>query len=186
MKQVCFIHTETNGLHHNNDFVTKKHLFEYARLVVLNYEIGYRKPNGEYVCNKTVRQIVKPRSMYIPEECSKIHGITNEIANEKGKEICNILEEFIKDISTVSVIVSHNIDFHLRTIQGELVRYNYNIDFSKYILIDTIGFYHKMEHPKLKVLANTYGIKDNPSTLFLIRDVFLKLYNEYEKEVLVN
>ena len=40
MKRICFLYTETNGLHKSNDDVEKKNLYYYARLVTLNYEIG--------------------------------------------------------------------------------------------------------------------------------------------------
>ena len=39
---VCFIYTQTNGLHNSNEFVTKKNMFEFARPVSLNYVIGYK------------------------------------------------------------------------------------------------------------------------------------------------
>jgi hypothetical protein len=38
---LCFLYTETNNLHEINENVTKKNLFGFARLVCLNYEIGY-------------------------------------------------------------------------------------------------------------------------------------------------
>ena len=46
---VCFIYTQTNGLHGSNEFVTKKNMFEFARPVSLNYVIGYKQ--GSRRCN---------------------------------------------------------------------------------------------------------------------------------------
>ena len=44
-KRLCFVYTETNGLHHSTGDVNKKKLYSYARLVTLNYEIGTFKNN---------------------------------------------------------------------------------------------------------------------------------------------
>jgi hypothetical protein len=40
-KKICFMYTDTNGLHELNEDVSKKNLFGFARLVSLNYEIEY-------------------------------------------------------------------------------------------------------------------------------------------------
>ena len=85
-KCICFVYTETTGLHKDmKEDVSKKKLFLYARLVVLNYEIGYIE-NGEYVQEKQVRSIVKPRSMVITEDSVQFHGITNDHALKEGIE----------------------------------------------------------------------------------------------------
>jgi len=133
-KKICFIYTDTNGLHTTNEDVIKKNLYSFARLVVLNYDIGYKEGN-KYISTKKIRTIIKPRCMYISEESINIHGITMEIANNEGTEIEQVLESFITDISDVSVIVSHNINFHLKTIMAELVRYNKPFNFSNYSII---------------------------------------------------
>ncbi len=179
--KVCFMYTDTNGLHELNEDVSKKNLFGFARLVSLNYEIGYVN-DGKYVSEIEKNIIIKPRCMYISEESIKIHGITNEIAKEKGEDIELTLNQFLKDINDVSIIVSHNALFHLRTIQGELIRYNIQFNFKKYIIIDTISFFHKLSFPKLKDLYEKLLNKKpkNKSQLELIRKCFFNLYNQYE------
>ena len=92
----------------------------------------------------------KSNSKEFIEKSIKIHGITNEIAQEKGEDIEQTLNNFLKDLSDVNIIVSHNAVFHLRTIQGELIRYNIQFNFKKYIIIDTISFQHNLSFPKLK------------------------------------
>ena len=62
-KKLCFIHTETNNLHQTTDDVSKKNLFNFARLIKLNYEIGIMK-NNEFISEKCVETIIninKPR-----------------------------------------------------------------------------------------------------------------------------
>ena len=50
-RKICVIYTETNGLHSTNENVIKKNLYAFARLVVLNYEIGYKEGN-KYISTK--------------------------------------------------------------------------------------------------------------------------------------
>jgi DNA polymerase III epsilon subunit-like protein len=185
-KKICFIYTETTGLHQVNENVSKKKIFGYARMVVLNYEIGYVK-DKEFIQEKSERQIVKPRCMFIPQETVKFHGITQEIANKKGEDPELIINQFKNELKTVDIIVSHNVDFHIRTILAEAVRYNINIDFSKFIIIDTISFFHSFGFIKLRNLAANLGIKEIPETnefnIELIKNVFFKLYNKFKKSI---
>ena len=190
--RICFLYTETNGLHQIDHDVDKKKLFLYARLVTLNYKI-ININNNEIELIK--RFIVKPRCMTISNDSMKYHKITNEYANKVGIEIDIILKEFKKDIENVNIIVSHNLNFHLRTLIAEYVKYNIIIDFSNYIMIDTISFFHKYGLIKLNILAQYLKIDFNymqdiskkgklaKYNLELIILVFFKLYNKYKKSL---
>jgi DNA polymerase III epsilon subunit-like protein len=186
-KKICFVYTETTGLHQLNENVSKKNLFGFARMVTLNYEIGFVK-NKEYIQEKKVNQIVKPRCMFIPQETIEYHGITQEFANLNGEDPELIINEFINDLKTVNIIVSHNIDFHLRTIIAEAVRYNININLTNLVIIDTISFYHKFGFIKLKDLAQKMSLKNiptnNKNNVELIRDIFFKLYSKFKKSII--
>lgn len=183
-KRICFLYTETTGLHQVNKNVSKKELFGYARMVTLNYEIGYVK-DKEFIQEKMLKQIVKPRCMVIPQETVEYHGITQQIANKKGLDPELVINQFKDELKTVDIIVSHNVDFHLRTILAEAVRYNIILDFNKFVIIDTINFFHSFGFIKLKELASKLGIKQiletNESNVELIRDVFFKLYSKFKK-----
>lgn len=180
-KQICYIYTEINGLHQTEDIVSKKNLYCFARMVCLNYEIGYFK-NNEFIQEKKVRHIVKPRCMLITDETIKFYGITQEKANETGVDIEIILKQFKEDIKKVDIIVSHNIDFHLRTILAEAVKYNFLIEFKNYIIIDTINFYHNYGYIKLKELANKLKVEEN-NNLDMIKNSFIKLYLKFQKSL---
>ena len=158
-KNICFLYTETNGLHELNEDVIKKNLYGFARLVSLNYEIGYLE-NNKFISSIKKRIIIKPRCMFITDESIKIHGITNEFAEENGNDIEETLSNFMTDLKNVSIIVSHNIIFHIRTVQAECIRYNLPNDFSKFIIIDTISFFHTYSFPKLKDLYENICIID--------------------------
>jgi len=184
-RKLCIVYTETNGLHSTNEDVTKKTLPFFARLVVLNYEIGYRE-NNKFVSTKKVRSIIKPRCMNISKESIKIHGITMDQANLEGNEIETVIDIFTKDLSDVSIIISHNVEFHLKTIMGEFVRYNKPFTFTNFIIIDINSFYHTMTFPKLNILYDiiiTKKTKKEITNLDKIRLVFLKLYEDYEKSI---
>jgi DNA polymerase III epsilon subunit-like protein len=187
-KRLCFIYTETNGLHNtdSNCDVNKKKLFCYARLVSLNYEIGVFK-NNEFVLEKKIRQIVKPRCMVIPPETVEYHGITQEYACANGVDPEQVIATFKADIKNVDIIISHSVDFHFKTILAEALKYNIAIDFNNYVVIDTISFYHSYGLIKLKELAMKLHIKDikesNDSNAELIKNVFFKLYVKYEKSL---
>jgi DNA polymerase-3 subunit alpha len=182
-KKICIIYTETNGLHKTNENVSKKNLYAFARLVVINYIIGYRNQNKEFVTELNIRKIIKPRCMNITN--IDFHGITNEIAFNDGYEIEDVLNEFNDNIKDINIIISHNIDFHLKTLLSEYVRYNIKINITNKILIDTISFYHKMEFPKLPILYSTLFPKNKKkkNNLTQIKDCFLELYNQYEQSI---
>ncbi len=182
-KRICFLYTDTNGLHQTKYDACKKKLYLFSRLVKLNYDIGYFE-NKEYKSEKREEIISKPRCMVIPDNISKINGITQSKAEKKGIDPEIIITNFINDIKNVNIIVGHNIDFHLKTILAEAVRYNIFVDISKYIIIDTINFYHDYGFLKLEELATRLKINhEEYDKLDLIIIVFFKLYKKYEKSL---
>ena len=185
-KRICFLYTETTGLHNTYENVSKKKLYAFARLVKLNYEIGYFKDN-EFYQEKVVKEIVKPRCMVIPKETEVYHGISQELAEKKG--ICPeiLIEKFKNDINSykVEIIVSHNADFHIKTVLAEAIRYNIQLEFANHIIIDTISFNHDYGYIKLLDLADKLKIKnkDEKDKLELIKIAFFKLYIKFEKSI---
>jgi DNA polymerase III epsilon subunit-like protein len=153
-KKICLIHTETTGLHDLMDQkVYKKNLFGFARLVSFSWLIAERITGSDFNIIKKETFIIKPRCLVIPEECVKFHGISHEIAMKKGTEIEEVLDKFRKDITDVSIISSHGLEFHLKAVQAELVRYNKMVDFNKFLLIDINSFDHKVTNTSLPNLS---------------------------------
>jgi len=183
-KKICFIHTETTGLHELiNEKVYKKNLFGFARMVSFSWIIGTKENN----IIKKEQFIIKPRCLHIPEDCVKFHGVSQEIALEKGTEIEDVLIKFIADLNGVEIISSHGLEFHLKTVQAELVRYNRAIDFNKFLLIDTNSFDHKISKSTIVNISEVYlkkKIKNKKNTIDVISELFFKLYNEYEENIL--
>ena len=61
----------------------------------------------------------------IPEDSTKIHGITNEISQKKGIDIDLILEDFFYHLRNVDLLVGHNVSFDINMIKVELLRIIY-------------------------------------------------------------
>ena len=153
-KRICIIHTETTGLHEFKDEkVYKKNLFGFARLVAFSWIIATKESNNSYKIEKKEKFIIKPRCLNIPKEIVQFHGISQEIATKKGTEIEDVLDKFKNDLNNIDVIVSHSLDFHLKAVQAELVRYNKMVDFNKFLLIDINSFDHKVTNTSLPNLS---------------------------------
>ncbi len=201
---VGFIYCETNGLHKTVPVQDKssgiiyhkipdvkpqfKNMFKFARLVVLNYSIGYYE-NKKYIETKKERLIIKPKSINFLEEAIKIHGITYKKALKKGVDPITAMEKFAEDFKHVRVLVSHNVEFHIKALQVELMRSCVYYDFGNLDIVDIISFNHELSYPKLKVLSEkflgkSYEEKSQKYNLIIIRKVFFHLYKNYEENVL--
>lgn len=66
--------------------------------------------------------IIKPKYFMIPIESTKIHGISQEIAKERGVPIEFALQEFLQDLQEANLIISHNIDFDYSVVLAEIYR----------------------------------------------------------------
>ena len=188
-KKVCFIHTETTGLHeYQNEKIYKKNLYGYARMVSLSWIIASRTKGNEYEIEKKEKFIIKPRCMFIPEDTVQYHGITQEIAIKKGTEIDDVLDKFLNDIKSVGVIASHSLDFHFKTVLGEIIRYNKIIHIEKYIFIDINSFQHKISPSTLSNISKVVlkkDLKDKAMVIDTICQIFFKFYDDYEKSITV-
>lgn len=110
MKQTyLFFDTETTGLHN-------------ARLV----QLGAKLTDED---GKTISQldlIVRPDNYIIPRGAAEIHGITTQIAIEKGEAIGKVMTQFSTMVLQATTIVAHNIDFDLPIVVSEFQRLQQN------------------------------------------------------------
>jgi DNA polymerase III subunit epsilon len=130
--KILVFDTETTGL------IPKKttSLADWPRIVQLScLFINLDKLDEMYVDNYIIKQ-----EGLIPIETSNIHGITNEIAEEKGINIRDVLLRFVYFLDEADVIVAHNLIFDKKIIEKELERMNYPNYFNikKYIIYDTM------------------------------------------------
>lgn len=63
-----------------------------------------------------------PKGVIISAESAGIHGITNEITEEKGVDICGVLAEFIGWCDKSDLIIGHNVEFDYNMVIIELMR----------------------------------------------------------------
>lgn len=93
----------------------KNEAYDNARMVEIAWTLNY---NTSEISKKEF--IIKPIDFKIPSNQS--HGISQEYANENGKLIDNVLEEFGKDLVYANTIVGHNVVFMISIIANELYR----------------------------------------------------------------
>jgi DNA polymerase III epsilon subunit-like protein len=112
-----FFDTETTGLPKNYK-ASVSDLDNWPRLVQLAYlfydDDGNEIEGGDF--------IIKPDNFTIPVESSKIHRITNEIAQEKGVDLKIVMEKFKELIEKSTKLVAHNMAFDEKIVGAEFLR----------------------------------------------------------------
>jgi len=119
--RILIFDTETTGLlKANMKVMTRDTLPLSPHIVQFSYLIYDTNMNAIV---ESVDNIIRvPDEICIPEESSKIHGITNEISREKGEMIQYVLKQFVRILPTVDLLVAHNLSFDLDMIRVELTR----------------------------------------------------------------
>jgi DNA polymerase III epsilon subunit-like protein len=120
--RVLVFDTETTGLP-KSKIINPDTLNLWPHIVQFSYVI-YDTVLNDIV--ETCDSIVKLEDgITIPEDSTKIHGITNEISNKNGVEIDLILEDFFYHLKNVDLLVGHNVSFDINMIKVELLRIIY-------------------------------------------------------------
>ena len=112
-----FFDTETSGLPKNYKAPITD-LDNWPRVIQLAWltteEDGTEIASHEY--------LIKPIGFVIPEEASKVHGITTEMAMMSGVSIITALKSITPDIINASTIIAHNIAFDEKVLGAEYLR----------------------------------------------------------------
>ena len=66
--------------------------------------------------------VITPDGYTIPDDVVAVHGITTEIAHEKGIPLKDALEDFMSDVAKSKFIIGHNVNFDINIVGCELVR----------------------------------------------------------------
>jgi DNA polymerase-3 subunit epsilon len=114
---ILFFDTETTGLPKNWKAPVTD-LDNWPRLVQLAYLVYDFDGNLIHSCN----EIIKPSGFTIPIDASKVHGITTDIANQRGSKIEEVFELFSIHLRRAKVIVAHNMAYDEKIIGSELIR----------------------------------------------------------------
>ena len=181
MPKICFLYTDTNGLHKTNDYVSTKNLYKFARLIAIHYMFG--EYNGTLKNTITKDLILKPKTIYFDKIAQSFHKISMEDATNKGINNKDAITELKNDLSDVKIIISYSLPFHIKAIQVECFRTAIEINFGKYILIDMSSFGHSYDYPKFADLLVKYNINKKLSQIEQYRDLFFILYSNYIKTI---
>lgn len=115
--KLLFFDTETTGLpldwkqpESNTD--------NWPRLVQLAYIVTDENDNtivqGDF--------IIRPDGFSIPEQASNIHGITTDIAIERGMDLSEVLFGFLPLLNEADLVIGHNIVFDKKIVGSEFHR----------------------------------------------------------------
>lgn len=118
-KLLLFFDTETTGLPEDWKAPVSK-LDNWPRLVQIAWTLYDN--NGKLIDSKS--EIIKPDNFEIPNEASKIHGITTNLARDIGKDIRSVLKDFMNSVNQSNTIIAHNLNFDEKVIASELYRLN--------------------------------------------------------------
>lgn len=112
-----FFDTETTGLPKNWKAPVTD-LNNWPRMVQLAFL--YYDANGNLLSSKDY--IIRPEEYKIPYEASRIHGITQETAINKGVSLSSVLQDFAVLIEDARCLVAHNMSFDEKIVGCEFLR----------------------------------------------------------------
>ncbi|MFT4670220.1 MAG: DNA polymerase-3 subunit alpha, partial [Ulvibacter sp.] len=81
--------------------------------------------------------LVKPDGFNIPYDAERIHGISTELAAEKGIPLAAVLEKFNEALGKAKFIVGQNLGFDLNIMGSEFYRLELDSQMSKMPILDT-------------------------------------------------
>ena len=114
-----FFDTETTGITKNYKAPVSDSN-NWPRLVQIAW-LTYDKEENEI---ESHNYIIKPDQFHIPYEAAQVHGITTEIAQEKGEDLEKILNKFNESLKEAQTLIAHNINFDEKIVRAEFFRKN--------------------------------------------------------------
>ena len=128
-----FFDTETTGLPEDYN-APSSNINNWPRLVQLSWILT----DASYDIISQQDHIIYPEGFVIPEDASRIHGITTFIAKERGERINIVLQEFMNDFRKATCIVGHNISYDKKIVGAELIRLGIRDSMNDIRTIDTM------------------------------------------------
>jgi len=111
--------TETTGLP-KSKYAKPEETYLFPYVVQLSWMVFDSGTNKiETVKDKIIRL---PDNIRIPPKATEIHGITQEKMLEEGEPIKRVLKSFMRDVSSCTYLVGHNIHFDERMVEVECIR----------------------------------------------------------------
>ncbi len=81
--------------------------------------------------------LLKPEGFNIPYDSEKIHGISTELAEQKGVPLADVLEKFNEAMNKTKFIVGQNVKFDLNIMGAEFHRMNVENPLQELPVLDT-------------------------------------------------
>tara|TARA_Y100000991_G_scaffold215560_1_gene206528 strand:- start:74 stop:4432 length:4359 start_codon:yes stop_codon:yes gene_type:complete len=81
--------------------------------------------------------LIRPDGFDVPYEVEKIHGISTELATQKGHELSEVLDIFSQAVSKAKFIVGQNVGFDINVWGCEFHRTGKDIDWTSMPVLDT-------------------------------------------------
>lgn len=117
-RRLLFFDCETTGLPGVRYF-SPEVVDAWPRLVQLAWACYDPQGNEKWARSS----IVKPEGFRIPDDAAKIHGISHARAVREGRDLAEVLDEFLDTVMAPgTILVAHNFDYDRNVIAGELVR----------------------------------------------------------------
>jgi DNA polymerase III subunit epsilon len=125
-----FFDCETTGLPRVRHF-SREAVDEWPHLV----QIAWARCDLHGNAEESRCHIVRPEGFRIPEDATRIHGISHTHARRVGRGLAEVLDEFLEASDAPgTILVAHNLDYDLGVVGSELVRTGKPLDF-----LDTPG-----------------------------------------------
>jgi len=109
--------TETTGLPRNYN-APLTDFDNWPRMVQIAWQL--HDANGALLHFDSI--IIKPEGYTIPFNAEQIHGISTKRALDEGKDLKNVLNEFIEIVNKCQYLCGHNIEFDINIIGAEFLR----------------------------------------------------------------
>jgi DNA polymerase-3 subunit epsilon len=120
--RILFFDTETNGLPWNRH-ASHLNVENWPRILQIAWQVWYVKKGEKTHCLHRVNTFVKPDpAMKWDSDAAKIHKMTLDELQKKGKQMKTVLYSFIQDCKEVDLIVAHNLKFDKMALWAEAVR----------------------------------------------------------------
>jgi len=109
---------ETTGLPRTRYF-SPEVADDWPRLV----QVAWARYDSRGNAEEAQSSIIRPEGFRIPLDATKIHGITHAQALRVGRELAEVLDEFLAAAERPdTILVAHNLDYDFGVIGAELVR----------------------------------------------------------------
>lgn len=109
---------ETTGLPRSRYF-SPENVDDWPRLV----QIAWGRCDSRGKMTGAQCRIIRPEGFRIPDDATRIHGITHSHARRVGKDLSEVLDEFREALNHPgTVLVAHNLDYDWGVLASEFVR----------------------------------------------------------------